>query len=170
MSVRLLIGVSSKGYKVKPTKLMLAILLITTTFITPVSSSGVQSREEKYRIIEAVLRRYMENYSSAKGYKLYYIDVELEGENFTKGLLKRLAQRSTSVKEVEPGKYDTEQIKREGGIVLGIRGIERINKSKVKVYGLTFASSFGEGLNWVHELKRRGRNWVITDEASLNLG
>ena len=153
----------------KPAKPMLAILLLTFTFITPASSFGAQSRGEKYRIIEAVLRRYMENHSSAKGYKLYYIRVELDGKNVTKELLKRLAQGNPSVKEFESGKYDPEQIKREGGIVLGIRGIERINKSKVRVYGLTFVSSVGEGLNWRHELTRRGRDWIITDEANFNL-
>ena len=144
-------------------------LLITCILGTPVSSSGVQSRGQKYYIIEVVLRRYMKNYPPAKGYKLYYIGVELDGNDVTKELLKRFAESSPLVAEFEPSKHDPERIKREGGIVLGIRGVERINKSKVKVYGLTFVSSFGEGLNWIHELRRRGRNWVITDEASLNL-
>ena len=153
----------------KPTKLVLATLLITCIFSTPVSSSGAQSRGQKYGIIEAVLRSYMKIYSPARGYKLYYIGVELDGKDVTKEFLKTFAESKLPVKEFEPSKYDPEQIKREGGIVLGIRGIERINKSKVKVYGLTFVSSFGEGLNWIHELRRRGRNWIITNETSLNL-
>ena len=153
----------------KLTKSTFAILLIIFTFNAPLSSSGAQLREEKYRIIDAVLRRQMENYSSAKGYQVYYIGVEIDGRDVSKECLKRLARSNASVREFEPDKYDPERIKREGGIVLGIRGIERINKSKVKVYGLAFASGFAGGLNWIHELERRGRDWVITEEASFNL-
>lgn len=153
----------------KPIKLTFAILLIIFTFNTPLSSSGVQFREEKYRIIDAVLRRHMENYSSAKGYKVYYIGVEIDGQDVSKECLKRLAPSNPAVREFEPDKHDPEQVKRERGIVLGIRGIERINKSKVKVYGITFVSGFADGLNWIHELKRRGRNWIIAEEASFNL-
>ena len=153
----------------KPAKLLSAMLLLALIFITPASSSGAQTREERYRIIEAVLRSYMKNYSPDRGYKLYYIGVELDGEDVTKELLKRFAENNPPVKEFEPSKYDPEQIKREGGIVLGIRGVERINKSKVKVYGFTFVASPGKGLSWIHELRRRRGNWIITDEINLNL-
>jgi hypothetical protein len=144
-------------------------LLIACILGAPVSASGAQSRGQKYDIVEAVLRRYMKHYPPAKGYKLYYIGVELDGNDVTKELLKRFAESGPPVKEFEPSKHDPGQVRREGGIVLGIRGVERINKSKVKVYGLTFVSGFGEGLNWIHELRRRGRDWIVTDEASLNL-
>jgi hypothetical protein len=148
---------------------MLAVLLITFTFISSASASSVQSREEKYRIIEVVLRRYMKNYPPAKGYKLYYIGVELDGKDVTNELLKRLSQNKLPVREFKPDSYNPELVKRDGGIVLGVSGMERINRTKVKVYGLTFVSSSREGLNWIHEVERRGRSWVITNEASLNL-
>ena len=157
-------------FKMKPAKLILAILLTTLALHTPVPSPGAQSRAEKFRIIETVLRRHMSHYSSAKGYKLYYIGVELGGRDVTRQCLRMFARSNPPVKEFDPSRYDPQQIKREGGIVLGIRGIERVNKSEVKVYSLTFVSGFGEGLNWIHELRKSGRSWIITDEANLNLG
>ena len=134
-----------------------------------ISAFSFQSQKEKYKIIETVLRAYMKIYSSAKGYKLYYIGVEMDGKDITGEFLKRFEGNVPPVKEYESSKYDPEQIKKEGGIVLGIRGIEWISKSKVKVHGLTFGTGPGEGLNWIHELKRRKRNWIIIDVANLNL-
>lgn len=153
----------------KPCKLIVITLLMIHSFSAQISAYGFQSQKEKYRIIETVLRSYMNNYSSAKGYKLYYIGVEMDGKDVTGEFLKRFEGNVPPVKEYEPSKYDAEQIKKEGGIVLGIRGIEWVGKSNVKVYGLTFGTGSGEGLNWIHELKRRGRNWVIVDVAHLNL-
>ncbi|HEY9402007.1 MAG TPA: hypothetical protein VIQ24_04900 [Pyrinomonadaceae bacterium] len=157
------------GRKMKLSKLVIIALLTIYIFSSPVSAFGFQSKDEKYRIIETVLRSYMNNYSSAKGYKVYYIGVELEGKDVTSGFLQRFEGNAPLVKEFEPSKYDPEQVKREGGIVLGIRGIEWLSKSKVKVYGLTFGIGSGQGLNWIHELKRRGGRWIIINVTNLNL-
>lgn len=153
----------------KPGKLIIITALVICIFSAPMTASGFQSQKEKYKIIETVLRSYMNTYSTAKGYKVYYIGVELDGKDITSEFLKRFEGNVPPVKDFEPSEYDPERIKKEGGVVLGIRGIERVGKSKVKVYGLTFGTGHGEGLNWIHELERRGRSWVIVDEANLNL-
>ena len=155
------------GKKMKLSKLVIVLLSIYI-FSAPASAFGFQSKNEKYRIVETVLRIYMNNYSSAKGYKLYYIGVEIDGKDVTKEFLKRFEGNIPRVREFEQNKYDPERLKKEDGIVLGIRGIKRLSKSRVKVYGLTIDGR-GEGLNWIHELKRRGRKWTVIDEANLNL-
>ena len=154
----------------KPRFALAMLLLLSLQSAALAAQAGRGGRSgERDEIIEAVFRYQIEHHSPARGYRVYYLAVGggrllPPADRF----MRRFGGHLLPVKKFVRSAYEPVRLEAEGGIVLGVGSIERVGKRKVKVYGYSF-TRFSEGLNWIFDLRREGRVWVVTDVANFNL-
>lgn len=140
----------------------IGLVAITLQLITYGFGSGraPQSCEES-DAFEAVFRFQMRELSSSGRWKRFYLAFGIS-EPYAPNdeFMKRFDGYKSPVLKFQRGEYNVEQMKKEGGLVIGVYGFKRSHAMEAEVEGYSFLVA-GEASGYRCMLSKDGQQWIV---------
>jgi len=124
-------------------------------------AEAIPNAGDEQDVAEAVFRYELRQLSSGNRWKVFYLAIGLENPSAPSDeFMNRFGGQQPIVKRFIGSEYNSEQIVKEHGLVLGVGGVKWKSKTEAEVDGYRFVVP-GEAQGFRFEVKREKDEWIV---------